>query len=81
MQLLTIENLLGLNIFLSFCIFVYAQKASKWESRCLTLEELRELKEESKSDTTDNLLEECRYWRRKDNVEAAEFAKDAREYH
>lgn len=81
MQLLTIENLLFLIIFLSFCILVYAQKASHWEARCNALEELKESEETKETNTNDNLLEECRYWRRKDNVEAAEFAKDAREYH
>lgn len=80
MQLLTIENLLFLIIFLSFCILVYAQKASHWKARCEALEEQENSKESNELETTDNLLEECRYWRRKDNVEAAEFAKDSREY-
>lgn len=81
MQLLTIENLLFIIVFLSFCVLLYAQKASKWEARCLAIEELKDMKKEDTIDITDNLLEECRYWRRRDNTEAAEFAKDSREYH
>lgn len=74
MQYLNIENLLQIIVFLSFCILLYVHKAAYWKARCETLEEIKNTEE------TDNLLEECRYWRRKDNPEATEFAKDAREY-